>query len=85
MNIRPVLLPALVFPPNIKAREKALKAFRTYKRVFGKQQSSDMTQGIALVVRGSIELTRIKLSRMIWKRDIIRQPPCRRTVFHGIH
>ena len=85
MNIRPVLLPALVFAPNMKAREKALKAFRIYKRVFGNQQSSNIMQGIALVVTGSIELTRIKLSRIIWKRDIIRQPPCRRTVFHGLH
>ena len=53
MNIRPVLLPFLVFAPNMKAREKALKAFRTYKRVFGNQQSSDIIQGIALMVTGA--------------------------------
>lgn len=84
LNIRPIILPAYVFAPNKEAREKALKAFRLFREAFGKQETADLTKGMMLTLTGGMEFLRIKFNKLVLDTELIRQPPCRRTVFHGM-
>lgn len=84
LNIRPIILPAYVFAPNKEAREKALKAFRLFREAFGKQETADLAKGMMLTLTGGMEFLRIKFNKLVLDTELIRQPPCRRTVFHGM-
>lgn len=81
LRLRPLLVPALVFAPNAKARRKALEAMREYTRVLGKQTWGDSLRAAVLVASGLVEWLRIAMHKLRGREFIPRQPPCRRVKY----
>ena len=63
--------------------KKALKTMKRYHVMLGRQKAGDILKGAALVATGAVESARIRFNRIVFNRDIIRQPPCRRTEFNS--
>jgi hypothetical protein len=81
MNLRPVLLPALVFAPNRAARRKAREAMRLYGRVLGRVGAGVILKGIFLVFTGFMEQVKLWFRRASGYEDIVLQPPSRRVEY----
>jgi hypothetical protein len=81
MNLRPVLLPALVFAPNLASRSKALGAMRLYRRTLGIAGPTVILKSLFLVVTGFVEQVRLWARRAMGHEDIVIQPPGRRTEY----
>ncbi len=74
MNIRPILVPALVFAPNRAARRKARAAMNDYRSVFGPAPLKQKLISAVLVITGAIEWVRILASRIAGREGIVHQP-----------
>jgi len=83
LNYRPALRAAWMFAPNRAARKKAAEVIRLYTETFGKPKLVDKTKAAALVVTGAVELGRLTVAKLQGHEGIVRQPPCRRTVYRG--
>jgi hypothetical protein len=81
LNLRPVLLPALLFAPNRAARIKARKAMRLYAKVLGKAGAGVILKGAFLVFTGLKEQVRLWFRRANGYEDIVYQPPSRRVEY----
>ncbi|MBN2161198.1 MAG: radical SAM protein [Spirochaetes bacterium] len=76
-NVRPILLPALVFAPNRAARKKARAAARLFNEILGKPNFKQRTVSIVLVLTGAIETIRILASRLLGREGVVHQPKSR--------
>ena len=81
LMLRPTLVPAWVFAPNSAARKKASEAIRLYNQIYGKPKLMDHLRSAALVVTGTIELTRTWFNKLLGRESIVRQPRCLRTKY----
>ncbi len=80
-NMRPALMAAFVFSPNISARKKAIKTMRLFREILGKSSWKDSIASLVLVITGLIEFVRIKALKAFGREGIIRQPPMRRVTY----
>ncbi len=78
-KIRPILLPALVYAPNGRARRRALLAFRLYRKILGKSSLKDKALSVLLVLTAAVEKMRILLSQAAGREGVVRQPKSRIT------
>lgn len=76
-NIRPILLPAWVFAPNMRARRKASEAARLYRDIYGAPDLRQRLISYVLVLTGALESVRILLSRIIGREGVVHQPKSR--------
>jgi len=76
-NIRPILLPALAFAPNWKARKKMLKVMRLYQKTLGWPSPRVILESMVLVFTGIQEQFRLWSRRLRGYEDIVYQPPTR--------
>jgi radical SAM superfamily enzyme YgiQ (UPF0313 family) len=76
-NVRPVLLPAMVFAPNGKQRRKARTASKLFDEIFGSSGIKQKMISVLLVATGSVETVRILLSKMIGREGVVHQPKCK--------
>lgn len=83
LNYRPALRAAWMYAPNRAARKKAADVIRLYAETFGKPKLVDKLKASALVVTGAVELGRLYAAKLCGHEGIVRQPPCRRTVYRG--
>ena len=81
LNLRPVLLPALLFAPNRASRMKAWNAMRLYKKVLGGAGPRVIIKGIFLVFTGFMEQIKLWFRRASRYEDIVFQPPSRRVEY----
>jgi hypothetical protein len=77
VNMRPILVPALVFAPNRAARRKARTAMKEYRVMFGPAPSRQILISAVLVVTGAIEWVRILASKLAGREGIVHQPSSR--------
>ena len=78
MNIRPILIPAMVYAPNRAAREKAKEAMKLFDEIFGKTTLKDRASSYALVMTGALESAMIMGARLKGQECTIHQPPSMR-------
>ena len=81
LNLRPILLPALLFAPNRAARMKAWNAMRLYGKVLGRAGPGVILKGIFLVFTGFMEQVKLWFRRASGYEDIVHQPPSRRVEY----
>jgi hypothetical protein len=81
LNLRPVLLPSLVFAPNRAARMKARNAMRLYGKALGRGRPGVILKGISLVFTGFMEQVKLWFRRAGGHEDIVLQPPSRRVEY----
>ena len=78
MKMRPVLLAAWVFSPNMASRRKARQTIRLFNDTFGKPKLRNRIASLVIVSSGMIEFLRIFGRRAMGHEGIIRQPPTKR-------
>ncbi|MBE3043629.1 hypothetical protein IMZ48_13880, partial [Candidatus Bathyarchaeota archaeon] len=78
LNLRPILLPALLFAPNKASRMKAWNAMRLYGKVLGSAGPGVILKGLFLVFTGFMEQVKLWFRRASGYEDIVLQPPSRR-------
>jgi hypothetical protein len=81
LNLRPILLPALLFAPNRAARMKAWNTMRLYGKVLGSAGPEVILKGIFLVFTGFMEQVKLWFRRASGYEDIVHQPPSRRVEY----
>ena len=83
MNIRPILLPALVFGPNRNARKKVRRTAALYRKVMGPPGLKVLLMSFALVVTGAVEQVRLWVNRFKGRESIVYNPRPKITEYRG--
>ncbi|HOW82074.1 MAG TPA: radical SAM protein [Spirochaetota bacterium] len=81
-NIRMILLPALVFAPNMNARRKAARTMELADRILGRPTMKQRLISCVLVATGTVEWIRILFSKLRGREGVVHQPRCRITTYN---
>ncbi len=79
MNVRLILLPAMVYAPNRAAREKAKEAIKLFDEILGKKLTiKERASSYVLVMTGALESAMIMGAKLKGQECTIHQPPSMR-------